>query len=300
MTPAISVSNLTRRFGRKRALDGVTFDVAQGSIVGLVGRNGSGKTTLLRIIAAQEFASGGSVRVLGENPVENAAILNRMVLIREDQRYPGDYFRVLHALDGARSLCRNWSDDLAETLRKDFDLPLETHVRDLSRGMRAALGIIIGLASRADVTLFDEPYAGLDAVARGMFYDRLLADLAEHPRTVLLATHLIDEVAGLLERVVVLDHGKVVLEAATDDLRGSATRVSGPATAVEGFAAGRPTWDRREVAAQVSMVVGEALSAEDRAHAQALHLDLEPVTLQQLVVHALRGTTAADSEGAIS
>ena len=70
------------------------------------------------------------------------------------------------------------------------------------------LGIVIGLAARAEVTLFDEPYAGLDPVARQLFYDRLLADYAEHPRTVLLSTHLIDEAAGLLERVVVINAGR--------------------------------------------------------------------------------------------
>ena len=105
--------------------------------------------------------------------------------------------------------------------------------------MRSALGIVIGLAARAEVTLFDEPYAGLDPVARQLFYDRLLADYAEHPRTVLLSTHLIDEAAGLLERVLVIDRGRVVLDAAADELRGSATSVSGPAIAVEEFIAGR-------------------------------------------------------------
>jgi ABC-2 type transport system ATP-binding protein len=89
--------------------------------------------------------------------------------------------------------------------------------------MRSALGIVIGLAARAEVTLFDEPYAGLDAVARQVFYDRLVTEQAEHPRTVLLSTHLIDEAAGLLERVVVIDRGRAVLDAAAGDLRGSQT-----------------------------------------------------------------------------
>ena len=84
--------------------------------------------------------------------------------------------------------------------------------------MRSAVGIVIGLAARAELTLFDEPYAGLDAVARQLFYDRLLAELAEHPRTVVLSTHLIDEVADLLEHVVMLDRGRVVLDRPADDV----------------------------------------------------------------------------------
>ena len=149
----------------------------------------------------------------------------------------------------------NWSHELADALLEEFDLPLDRKVRKLSRGMRSALGIVIGLAARAEVTLFDEPYAGLDPVARQLFYDRLLADYAEHPRTVLLSTHLIDEAAGLLERVVVIDRGRIVLNTAADDLRGAATSVSGPAIAVAEFTAGRAVWDRRRIASQESAVV---------------------------------------------
>ena len=86
------------------------------------------------------------------------------------------------------------------------------------------------------MTLFDEPYAGLDAVARQVFYDRLLADFAEFPRTVLLSTHLIDEAAALFEGVIVIDRGRVVLDAPADVLRGVATRVSGPCLAVDALA----------------------------------------------------------------
>jgi ABC-2 type transport system ATP-binding protein len=152
--------------------------------------------------------------------------------------------------------------------------------------MRSALGIVIGLAARAEVTMFDEPYAGLDAVARQLFYDRLLADYAEHPRTVLLSTHLIDEAAGLLERVVLIDRGRVVLEAAADDLRGSVTSVTGPAPAVAEFTAGRPIWERRELGSQASVVMVGPLGDADQARAVTLHLNLEPLTLQQVVVHA--------------
>jgi hypothetical protein len=126
------------------------------------------------------------------------------VFVREDQRYP-DYgswpaFQVRHALRAASWFYPNWDADLAAALVADFGLPLGRRVAKLSRGMRSALGIVIGLAARAEVTLFDEPYAGLDPVARKLFYDRMLADYAEHPRTVLLSTHLIDEAAGLMER----------------------------------------------------------------------------------------------------
>ncbi len=290
MTPAISVAGLTRRYRGQLALDRVTVDLEPGSITGLLGRNGAGKTTFLRIVAGHEFASAGTVAVLGASPAQNEAVLRQMIFIREGQAYPD--FRVRQVVRAASWFYPNWGHELAGALCDGFGLPLDRKVGHLSRGMRSAVGIVIGLAARAEVTLFDEPYAGLDAVSRQLFYDRLLADYAGHPRTVLLSTHLIDEAAGLFERVVVLDRGRVVLNTAADDLRGAATSVSGPAIAVAEFAAGRPVWDSRRVASQQSAVVAGALDETDRARAAALHLHLEPLTLQQLVVRAA-GTAAA-------
>ena len=284
MTPAISVAGLTRSYRGQLALDHISFDVAAGSITGLLGRNGAGKTTLLRILTGQEFASAGSVRVFGVSPVENDQILRRMVLIREDQAYPD--IKVRHAIRAASWCYPSWSAELADRLLADFALPQDRPVKKLSRGMRSALGIVIGLAARAEVTLFDEPYAGLDAVARQLFYDWLLADYAEHPRTVLLSTHLIDEAAALLERVLVIDQGRVALDAAADELRGVATTVSGPVLAVDEFTAGHQVWDRRQIASQASVVMVGPLDEADRAQARSLRLDLQPVTLQQLVIHA--------------
>jgi ABC-2 type transport system ATP-binding protein len=284
MTPAISVTGLTRRYRDHVALDQVSLQVEAGSIVGLLGRNGAGKTTLLRVLAGQEFPSAGDVLVHGARPAENEAVLRRMVFVREDQTYPD--FKVRHALRVASWFYPNWSPAAADALLADFGLPAGRAVKKLSRGMRSALGIVIGLAARADVTMFDEPYAGLDAVARQIFYDRLLADYAEHPRTILLSTHLIDEAAGLLERVIVIDRGRIALTADADDLRGVATAVSGPILAVDEFTAGRVVWDRRRVASRVSVVVVGGLEESDRLRARSLQLDLTPLTLQQLVVQA--------------
>jgi ABC-2 type transport system ATP-binding protein len=153
MTPTISVTGLTRRYRDQLALDEVTVDIAGPSITGLLGRNGAGKSTLLRIIANQEFASSGTVRVLGASPVENDSILRRMVLVREDQAFPD--FKVKHALRTASWFYPNWSSELAETLLRDFELPANRAIKKLSRGMRSALGIVIGLAAQAEITLFD-------------------------------------------------------------------------------------------------------------------------------------------------
>ena len=245
MIPTISATALGRRYRDQVALDNVSLTVEPGTVTGLLGRNGAGKTTLMRIITGLEFPTSGAVRVFGQVPAENDAVLRRMVFVREEQPYPD--FRVGQAVRVASWFYPNWSEELARQLLADFDLPLRRRIRKLSRGMRSAVGITIGLAARAELTLFDEPYAGLDAVARQLFYDRLLADFAEHPRTVVLSTHLIDEAADLLEHVVMLDRGRVVLDAPADDVRGTTVTVSGPASAVEEFVAGRTVWHRQRL-----------------------------------------------------
>jgi ABC-2 type transport system ATP-binding protein len=283
MTPVISATALGRRHRDQVALDDVSLTVEPGTVTGLLGRSGAGKTTLMRIITGLEFPTSGSVRVFGEAPAENEAVLRRMMFVREEQAYPD--LPVGHVLRVASWLCPNWDAELARQLVADFDLPAGRRIRKLSRGMRSAVGIVIGLAARAELTIFDEPYGGLDAVARQLFYDRLLADFAEHPRTVVLSTHLVDEVAGLLEHVVLLDHGRVVLDS-PDDVRGTAMTVSGPAAAVQDFVAGRPVWHQQRFGARASVTVSGAPDLDAQGRARALNLTLEPLSLQQLLVRA--------------
>jgi len=284
MTPTISATALGRRYRDQVALDNVSLTVEPDSITGLLGRNGAGKTTLMRIVTGQEFPTAGDVRVFGEVPAENDAVLRRMVFVREEQTYPD--LRVGHVIRVASWFYPNWSEELAQQLLADFELPLRRRIKKLSRGMRSAVGIVIGLAARAELTLFDEPYAGLDAVARQQFYDRLLADFAEHPRTVVLSTHLIDEAADLLEHVVMLDRGRVVLDAAADDVRGTAMTVSGPAAVVDEFVEGRAIWHRQRLGSRASVTVAGPLDVAAQARARTLRLSLEPLSLQQLLVHA--------------
>jgi ABC-2 type transport system ATP-binding protein len=144
----------------------------------------------------------------------------------------------------------------------------------------------VGLASRAPLTLFDEPYLGLDAVARQRFYDHLLADVAEHPRTVLLSTHLIDEIADLLEHVVIIDHGRLMLQAEADELRREAVTVTGPVADVDEAVGAVPaaTVLARERLGGVGRVTVRLHGASlDLPVGTPLHV--EPLSLQRLVVH---------------
>lgn len=283
MTPTIHAEGLTRQYGGEFALEDVTLDVEAEAITGLLGRNGSGKTTFMRLVSAQEFATAGTVSVFGQSPVENDAVLRRIVFVREDQVYPD--FTVENALTTASWFYPNWSQELADELCADFQLPTKRRIRKLSRGMRSGLSIVLGLASRAELTLLDEPYAGLDAVARHIFYDRLLADFMQHPRTILLSTHLVDEVADLLEHVVMIADGRVVLDAPADDVRGQAATVTGPTTMVEQFISGRHVWRRQVLGTRTSVVVSGPFDDSEKAYAKNLNLTVEPLSLQQLMVH---------------
>ena len=287
-----SARSLGKRFGDVTALDDIDFSLQENKIYGLLGRNGAGKTTLMQILTGQEFPTSGAVEVFGQAPHENSRVLTDVCFVKESQKYPDD-FRVGHVLATARHLLPHWNEELAQTLLEDFDLPLCRKVKKLSRGMTSALGVTVGLASRAPLTLFDEPYLGLDAVARHLFYDRLLADYAEHPRTVVLSTHLIDEVSDLIEHVILIDKGRIVLDEDTDALREGAVVVSGLAPLVADFTSNKTVLHRESLGNHERATVQASLSDSERDRAMDDGLHFEPLSLQQLVV---RSTTATKED----
>lgn len=282
MNYAIETQNLTRVHGSTRALDGVTLKIHEHTITGLLGRNGAGKTTFMSLATAQDRPTTGTVKVLGEQPFEHARVLEQVCFIRDNQRYPDDY-KLKHALRAAKIFYPNWSEELATELVSLFRIPTKTVIKKFSRGQTSALGIVLGLASRAPVTFFDEPYLGLDATARSYFYDVLLRDYQAHPRTIVLSTHLIDEMDRLLERVVILDQGRVVQDADVDEIRGAAHQISGPAGAVEEYVAGRKTLSTHRVGGLATIIVEGAATQADRETASIDGLEIGAVSLQELV-----------------
>lgn len=210
-------------------------------------------------------------------------MLARICFIKESQKYP-DPFRARHALRAANLLFPNWDEEFAQELVADFGLPLGRRIKKLSRGMLSTLGVIIGLASRAPLTLFDEPYLGLDASSRHLFYDRLLADYAEHPRTIVLSTHLIDEVSDLIEHVLLIDRGRIVLDEEADGLRGQVVTVTGPADAMDELTTAGGELCRQRMGGLVRATIRAPRGSAVRSRAQSLGLSLEPVSLQDLVV----------------
>lgn len=289
---SVEVSNLTVQLGDTRAVDDLSFTLDGGRIYGLLGRNGSGKTTLLSVLSAFRKPTGGRALVGGQEPFENAALMPQICFVR-DKVDALDSDRVRAVLDFAAHMRPNWDAAYAAKLVELFDLPLGKRISSLSRGTKSALSCTLGLASRAPLTIFDESYLGMDAPSRYAFYDELLADYMRHPRTVILSTHLIEEVGSLFEDVLIIDKGRLVTHADAETLRGRGAAVTGPAAAVERFTAGLTVLGEQRLGGTKSTTVYGDLSDEQRAAARAAGLELGPVALQDLFVHLTKTTREA-------
>jgi ABC-2 type transport system ATP-binding protein len=283
----IEIRNLTVRYGRTTAIDDLTLILPAGKIYGLLGRNAAGKTTLLSVLAAFRRPSAGQVLIDGADPYENPGIVERICFV--GQRLIGqDDDSVKTVLGLARALRPGWDQSYADRLLDRFEVPRRKSVSSLSQGKHSALGIVLGLASRAPLTILDESYLGLDAPSRYGFYEELLADYVANPRTVILSTHLIEEVGSLFEEVVIIDRGRLVLHEETDVLRARGASVTGPAEAVDRFVDGLTVLSEQRLGPTKSATVYGRLGPERDLAARALDLELGPVGLQDLFIHLTR------------
>jgi ABC-2 type transport system ATP-binding protein len=299
MTTALTVrtENLSVRFAGAPALDRLDLRLAPGKIHGLLGRNGSGKSTLAATLAGFRRPDEGRVLIEGDDlgtaqePYENAVVTSRVCLIRES----GDLVEavpVKHAISLAAALRPYWDADLAADLLDRFEIPLNKKIQKLSRGKKSALGVVLGLAARAPLTIFDESYLGMDVPSRNLFYDALLADYTEVPRTILLSTHLVSEVSALLEEVVILDNGRLVTQSPVDALRGRGASIVGPAAAVDKFTTGFTVLAEERLGGTKSATILGDLDPALLGQATAAGLEIGPVGLQDLFVHLTAPTGA--------
>ncbi|GAA3338001.1 ABC transporter ATP-binding protein [Amorphoplanes nipponensis] len=280
----ISLRDLTVRYGDTVAVDGITLDLEPNKIYGLLGRNGSGKTSLLSVLASYRRPCAGTVTIDGVDPFENAALMRATAFVR-DSLDVTDQDRIAKVLDFAGRLRPTWDAGYAEHLADVFELDRRRRVSALSRGQRSSLGVVLGLAARAPLTILDEVYLGMDAGARAAFYRELLADYLAHPRTIILSTHLIEEVAGLFEQVIVIDRGRLLLHEDTDTFRARGVAVTGPAAAVEAFAAGRTVLGEQSLGGVRQVTLYGALADHEAEAARTAGLTLAPVGVQDLFVH---------------
>jgi ABC-2 type transport system ATP-binding protein len=295
---SVRTENLSVRFAGTPALDRLDLRLAPGKIHGLLGRNGSGKSTLAAVLAGFRQPDEGQVLVEGAGigtplaPYENAVVTSRICLIRESGDVAGS-LQVRHALALAESLRPYWDADLAGELLDRFEVATNKRMQKLSRGKKSALAAVLGLASRAPLTIFDETYLGMDVPSRTAFYDALLADYVEVPRTIVLSTHLVNEVSTLLEDVVILDNGRLVTQSPVDALRGRGAAVVGPARTVDEFTSGFTVLAEEKLGGTKSTTVLGDLDPALLAQAASAGLEVGPVGLQDLFVHL----TAPASKG---
>ena len=285
----IELRGVTVRYGRTVAVDDVTLDLPTGKIYGLLGRNGSGKTSLLSALASFRRPATGTVRVDGADAFENPAVMRHTCFIRDTlDSNESDKVRALMCFAGW--LRPTWDADYAAKLLDLFEINPRKRASSLSRGQKSAVGVVLGLASRAPLTILDETYLGMDAVARAAFYRELLEDYLAHPRTIILSTHLIEEVADLFERVIIIDRGKVLLHEETDELRGRGVTVTGPAAAVGEFVAGHTVLGEQSLGGVRAVTLDWRPSPADRQRGETAGLTFGPVGVQDLFIHLTSGT----------
>lgn len=279
---ALDIKSLTRTFGRSVALDDVSFTVQDDSICGLLGRNGAGKTTIMSIVAGQDRPTSGSVTVFGERPFENESILAKISFVRDNQRYPDNY-RLHHVLRIAPQFAPNWNSEVADELVDGFRIPAKTPIKKFSRGQLSSVAIVLGLASRASLTLLDDPYLGLDVTARALFHDMLLRDYTAHPRTVVLSTHLIEESEALFDRVLIIDRGRVRVDSDIEHTGDLAYTLSGSTEAIDRLSVNRTVLQSHSVAGLKSVTIQGLADDDTTTDAKRLGVQIKPATLQELV-----------------
>ncbi|HOZ50058.1 MAG TPA: ABC transporter ATP-binding protein [Candidatus Hydrogenedentes bacterium] len=215
----VEVVGLSRSFGRKEALRDVTLRVARGQVFGLVGENGAGKTTLIHHVLGAYKAKTGSVRVFGIDPVyDPTAVLAKIGYLSEDRDLPG-WMRVGELMRYTQAFYPKWDEAYAERLREEFELPVDSRIRTLSRGEKAKAGLLVALAHRPELLLLDEPSSGLDAIARQDILAAVVRTVAEEGRTVVFSSHLLDEVERVADHVAMIHEGRVTLDASMDTIK---------------------------------------------------------------------------------
>lgn len=276
--------NLSKAYGKNQVLENLNLTLESGKIYGLIGRNGAGKTTMLSIMSNQNPASGGMVKLDGENIWENRKALDRLCFSRElniTAESGLSAYTVKEYLNIAASYYVHWDKALAEELVKLFDLKPKTKLGKLSKGMLSMVTIIVAMASKAEFTFLDEPVAGLDVVAREQFYKLLLEEYTETGRTFVISTHIIEEAADVMEEVIMLDQGKILLKENTQELIDRARYVTGLAEEVDGAAAGLEIHHAEKMGRSKGVTV---LLREGQKVDESRDVTVQPLTLQKIFV----------------
>jgi ABC-2 type transport system ATP-binding protein len=223
---AIEITNVSRSFGTKRALDQVSLTVPSGTVMGLVGENGAGKTTLIKHVMGLMRPQEGTVRVLGGDPVADPEkVLSQVGYLTEEVDLPV-WMTVQELMRYTETFYATWDAAYANRLREEFGLDPRSKLRTLSKGQRARAGLMAALAYRPALLVLDEPSSGLDPIVRRDILGAIIRTIAEEGRTVLFSSHLLAEVERVSDRVAMIRQGKIIFSDTLDAIKESHYRLT--------------------------------------------------------------------------
>lgn len=284
----ITVSHLTKEYGPACALRNVSVSIGENKIYGLLGRNGAGKTTLLNLICSRIFPTAGEALLDGGQIRENDEALQKIFCVTEQGLYP-DSMKVREAFRWAKEFYPSFDTAYALELTKKFELKTNKRMDSLSTGYSTIVKLILALAVNTPFVLYDEPVLGLDANHRELFYRELLDNYIKHPKTVVISTHIIEEISELLEHVIILKDHTVIVDDSVERLLNGAYCVSGPQAAVEEYARTRKCIGLDRLGAFASAALLGSRGAEEKQEIARLKLEVSPVELQKLFIHLTNG-----------
>ncbi len=213
----ITASNLSKSYGKFKALNNINLKIGKGKIVGLIGPNGAGKTTLLKAMLGLTKYSG-DLEVMGISPFKDRAKLMEDICFIADVAVLPKWIRVDQVLDFVEHTHPKFSREKAEKFLKKTKLGKKQKVKDMSKGMVVQLHLSIVMSIEAKILVLDEPTLGLDIIYRKDFYDNLLNDYFDHERTIIITTHQVEEVEHILTDLLFIKDGEIVLDSDMEDL----------------------------------------------------------------------------------
>lgn len=280
----IEISNLTKRYGKNTVLNNVSLTIEENKIYGLLGRNGAGKTTLLNLINDRIFPSEGSITIDGENVIESDTATGKIYFMTEQDLYPQG-LKVKELFKWTNEFYSNFDMDYALSLCNKFGLNINKSFKNLSTGYSSICKIIITLASGAEILMFDEPVLGLDANHRDLFYKELVTNYIDEPKTIILSTHIIEEVSEILEKVIIIKDGKVLGDKEVENLLNEAYIVSGSSENVDKYINGKKCINIDTIAGFKAATIVGNLNDEDKSNIEMLTLEVSKVELQKLFIY---------------
>lgn len=280
----VMADSLRFSFGRDVVLKDISFEMNEPKIYGLLGRNGAGKTTLLSLMGSFREPQSGKLLINGQTPFENAGIMQQVTFMY-NKDFTGETDRPAQYVKHMKRYRPYFDLDYANELLKKFKLYDEKQLQKLSTGKQSAFNVVIGLASRSPITIFDEVYLGMDAPARDLFYKELLKDQERYPRIIILSTHLVSEMEYLFDEVLIISDGKVLLQQPCNELIEQGVTVIGNKVSVAAFTANKQVLNIEELGDTRSVTLYGAMGEDERKEAAQLGLSIEPVSLHNLFIH---------------